>query len=61
MAHARPHPPEEDHLRRNVRSWRARPLGLLLGLEVQPIGRQRRQMAWMTSRNLVQREPRNAT
>jgi hypothetical protein len=37
MAHARSHPPEEDHSRRNARRWRSRSPDLLLGLQVQPL------------------------
>src|ERR1700738_3126162 len=46
MRHARPHPPEEDHLWRDARRWRSRSPHLLLGLQMQPLdGDHRRQMA----------------
>ncbi len=37
MAHARAHPPAEDHLRRDARRWCSRSPDLLLGLQVQPL------------------------
>jgi hypothetical protein len=34
IKYARPHPPEEDHLRRDARRWRSRAPDLLRGLNI---------------------------